>query len=205
MKNKVLMLLMAVLFVIPQLFSQEVKKQKNNESDEPRKEFKYTISACPFGIAFGIFSINVERLVSDNHGQVFRVDYENVPKTYTNADIESNGWAFIYNYRYHFKPEMNSIFVGAYSRYRFFNGTGTIDGEEFDFKLPDFTLGLNLGKRWAWNSGLTATVAFGYGYSWMSRSLDDSTPEKEQAIDDWEKAYDFASPFYGEVSIGYSF
>ena len=205
MKNKILMILMAVLIVVPQLFAQKEEKQSSNNSDEPRKEFKYAINACPFGIAFGIFSVNFERLVSDHMGQVFRVDYENIPKTYTNADIESSGWSFIYNYRYHIKPEMNSIFVGAFGRYRFYNGTGIIDGEKFDFKLPDFTLGLNLGKRWTWNSGFTATVAFGYGYSWKSRSLDDSTPEKEQAIDDWEKAYDFVNPFYGEISFGYSF
>ncbi|WP_430935488.1 DUF3575 domain-containing protein [Saccharicrinis sp. 156] len=172
---------------------------------EARKETRHAFNACPFGVAFGIVSANYEYLLKPNHGIMVRFDYEGIPKTYSDANIDANGKAVVLNYRYHITAGMKGWFAGAYGRYRWYNGEGKIDNTNFDFELPDFTFGLNAGKRWVWECGLTATAAFGYGVSWKDRNVHNSTPQVEAAIDVFEEKYDFINPFMGELSIGYTF
>jgi hypothetical protein len=167
--------------------------------------FKHSISACPVAVAFGIYSINYEFLHHQKHGFVARFDYEAIPKTYTDAAIESSGYSFILNYRYHFNKQMNSYFVGAYGRYRQFDGEGTLNQTPFNFTMPDVSAGINAGKKWVWNSGFTLTFALGYGFSNEDWSSTPNTNEVNTMVKDFRKAYDFIDPFYGEFSIGYSF
>jgi len=134
-----------------------------------------------------------------------RIEYEDVPKTYTDASIESNGWVYSLNYRRHLSGGMNSVFLGAYSRYRIYRGSGTLELNKFNFKLPSLTLGLNAGKRWVWNSGFNITVSAGYGINFDNRQATPSNNSIESALDQFEEDYDFISPFYGEISIGYAF
>lgn len=180
-------------------------QQAADNTTEKRQSFKHAFNMCPGGIALGIFSVNYEQLIKPNHGLMVRFDYEAIPRTYSDADIESQGFAGIVNYRYHLKGEMNSLFLGAYGRFRVYKGEGNLEGSGFDFSIPETTLGLNAGKRWAWNSGFTMTFALGYGISFQDRKVDNSTPAIESAIDQFEKGYDFIDPFLGEFSIGYTF
>lgn len=163
------------------------------------------LNMCPGGIALGIFSANYERLLKPNHGIVFRADYELVPKTYSDAKIDANGKAFIVNYRYHFSGEMNSLFVGAFSRYRIYKGEGSLESIPFDFSIPEVTIGANAGKRWVWNNGFTMTFALGYGHFMGKTKVDESSPDIDHAIDTFKKEYDFLNGFLGEFSIGYAF
>lgn len=195
---------MGILFSISMSFSGVAQKLDKNDSIKV-SQYRHSINMCPLAVAFGIYSANFEYMVKSNHGIVLRGDYEAIPKTYSDANIEPYGYSFILNYRYHFKPQMNSLFAGAYTRYRVFKGEGTMEGTDFDFERPDFTIGLNAGKRWVWSSGFNITFALGYGYSWHSREANPGTPEIEDAIDVFENEYDFMNPFYGEFSIGYSF
>jgi hypothetical protein len=171
----------------------------------PDREFKHALNICPIAPVFGIYALNYEYLFSSKNGMVGRIEYEDVPKTYTDASIESNGWAFSLNYRRHFSGRMDSFFLGAYSRYRVYNGNGTLESEKFDFELPSITLGLNAGKRWVWSKGFNITVSAGYGVSFDDRQVTPSSNAIESALDQLENDYDFISPFYGEVSIGYAF
>lgn len=174
-------------------------------SNVASKTFRHALNICPIAPAFGIYAVNYEYLFNPKHGILARIEYEDVPKTYTDASIESNGWAYSLNYRRHLSGEMNSIFLGAYSRYRKYNGSGTLESNKFDFKLPSFTLGLNAGKRWVWNSGFNITFSLGYGISMDERESTPSDSSIESILDKFEKEYDFISPFYGELSIGYAF
>ena len=168
-------------------------------------EFKHSISACPVAVAFGIYSVNYEFLYQKKHGFVARFDYEAIPKTYTEARIESSGYSFILNYRYHFNKQMNSYFAGAYGRYRQFNGEGKINETNFDFSMPDVSFGINAGKKWVWKSGFTLTFAIGYGFSNEDWNSNPNTQDVNEMIKDFRSDYDFIDPFYGEFSIGYSF
>lgn len=114
---------------------------------------------------------------------IVRVEYEDVPKSYTDANIESNGMAYYLNYRRHFSGEMNSIFVGAYARYRNYNGSGEIESKKFDFKLPSVTVGLNAGKRWVWNSEFNVIFSVGYGFIEKIREATPSNTLIESSLD----------------------
>ncbi len=193
-----------VLFAFSIFLSGTVTGQ-DDETGSRRNEFKHALNVCPIAPVFGIYAVNYEYLFSSKNGMVARIEYEDVPKTYTDASIESNGWAFSLNYRRHLSGEMKSFFLGAYSRYRIYKGNGTLESENFDFELPSITLGLNGGKRWVWNSGFNITVSAGYGISFDDRQATPSNNAIEAALDQLEKDYDFISPFYGEISIGYAF
>lgn len=203
---KVFIISMTALLIFFSL-SANAQQTLDQEADSLRFDpsIRQSINMCPLGMAFGIFSANYEYLLTPHHGLVARVDYEAVPKTYSAANIDPSGMAFILNYRYHLKGAMESCFVGAYSRYRVYKGEGNLEGTKFDFTMPDFTLGLNAGKRWIWDSGFNITFALGYGYSWKSRTADPDLPGVNEAIDVFENGYDFINPFYGEFSIGYAF
>jgi len=134
-----------------------------------------------------------------------RFDYEAVPKSYTDANIESSGVAFILNYRYHFSGQLGSTFVGAYSRYKIYTGNGTLNAQDFDFNLNHFTLGVNAGKRWVWNSGFNITFQLGYGIATDNRTATPSNANIESTLNLFEKKYDFIDPFFGELSIGWAF
>lgn len=193
-KNQVIKVLLVLILGINTSMSQEKSELK-----------RHAINFCPGGIAFGIFSANYEYLVTPKNGIVARFDYEAIPKTYTSANIESNGKAFILNYRRHFSENMNSFYAGAYTRFRVYKGEGNINSQEFDFKIPEVTVGLNVGKRWVFKSGFNINLSFGYGVSFQNKKLSIDNNEVSSSVDSWEDSYDFIDPFLGEFSIGYSF
>jgi hypothetical protein len=193
------------LFLSGNIFAQKAEKSWKTDTTRSGKEIRNAINVCPGGIAFGILSANYERLLKPNHGMVIRADYDIIPKTYSDANIEAWGMAFILNYRYHIGGGLESFYVGAYARYREYKGTGTQEGSAFDFSIPDMTAGINAGKRWIWKSGFTMNLAFGYGFMTSQRNIDPENPYNEAAVNVFEEQYDFMSPFYGEFSIGYAF
>ena len=206
MKNiTVLFLFTFCVFPTGNIVAQTQEITSETENPERRSEFKHAINMCPGGIIFGFYSVNYQYLFRPNHAMVIRFDYEDVPQTYTDASIESSGKAIILNYRYHFSGEMNSIYLGVYSRYRVFTGDGTLEAVDFDFNLTEVTFGLNAGKRWVWNNGFNINFALGYGVSTSERVADPSTPAIESVLDEWENSYEFLDPFLGEFSIGYAF
>ena len=161
---------------------------------------------CPGGIVFGIYSVNYEYLAGQNHGLVARLDYESVSETLSdNTIIKANGYGFTFNYRWHFSGNMESFYIGSYARYKVYNGDGTNGATKFDFTLQEYTLGLNAGKRWVWNSGINVNCAFGYGISKLNKETDPSNSSNDSTLDKFIDDYTFIDPFYGEISVGYAF
>ncbi|MCB2208271.1 MAG: DUF3575 domain-containing protein [Bacteroidetes bacterium] len=205
-RNLVLSIIFLMFFFVSgKIHAQKEEKSWKTDTTRSGKQIRNAVNVCPGGIAFGIFSANYERLLKPNHGLVFRADYENIPKAYSDANIEAYGMAFILNYRYHIGGGLESFYAGAYARYRVYNGTGNQEGSIFDFSIPEVTVGLNVGRRWIWKSGFTLNLAFGYGYMESWRNIDTENPYNEAAVNVFEEQYDFMSPFYGEFSIGYAF
>ena len=134
-----------------------------------------------------------------------RFEYESIPKSYTEASIESSGVAFSLNYRWHISGEMKSIFLGTYARYRTYDGNGTLELAKFDFNKSELALGLNAGKRWVWNSGFNVTISLGYGFSFDNREANPTNMSIESVLNTYEDEYDFSGPLLGELSIGYAF
>ena len=184
-------------------------KAQMNTSDSTNlsnhKEFRQAINFCPVALAFGIYSMNYERLISDHHGVLLRADYEAVPQSYSDANINASGKAGIVNYRYHVKGGLKSCFVGAFSRYRVYDGDGEIDGTSFDFTLSEVTVGANIGKRWILKNGLNCTFAVGYGLLMDNQSTSSSATNVNESIQQFKNEYDLYNGFFGEFSIGYAF
>ncbi len=177
----------------------------STKSYSRRSEFKHAINICPIAPIFGFYSINYEYLISPKNGIIARFDYEDIPQTYTAASIESSGIGFTLNYRRHFSGEMNSLFLGAYTRYRNYKGKGELESEKLDLDIQSYSFGLNAGKRWAWNSGFNIVFSLGYGIDINTRKANPTDDSIEAIVDQFEEDYDFMSPFYGEFSIGYAF
>lgn len=195
---------LSIIFSI--FMGSSLSAQKLSGADSLKvSQFRHAINFCPVAIAFGFYSVNYEYMLKPSHGLVFRGDYEAITKAFSEGDIDPYGYSFILNYRYHLKPAMSSFFVGAYGRYRVYEGEGELEGSDFEFERPDFTIGLNAGKRWAWKSGFNITFALGYGYSWDDLEVTPNSPAAKDAVNKFLDDYDFASPFYGEFSIGYAF
>jgi len=180
-----------------------------NDSDSMdisnKKEFKQSINFCPGAIAFGVFTINYERLLSEHHGLMIRADYESVPKSYSDANINTNGKAAILNYRYHLQGGLNSWFIGAFSRYRVYNGDGALNGSAFDFKLSEVTVGVNAGKRWVFNNGININAALGYGLFMDDQTQSDSSADVLESINEFKDNYSMYNGLFMEFSLGYAF
>lgn len=207
MKNTILLI---VLFITCNFMSNSINAQlitgkTNGDSTYIPDSRKHSLNFCPAGLPFGIFSANYEYLLDSKHGLVVRGDYEMIPQTYSDADIEPFGYSFTVNYRRHFTGEMSSPFVGVYARHRVFQGKGKYENTPFDFRRSDWSYGFVSGKKWVWQNGLNVTFAWGYGFSVDRREVSISNPLIEAAIDEFEEEYDFMSPLTAEISIGYTF
>jgi Protein of unknown function (DUF3575) len=187
------------------LFAQEIESSPLTDLSSSNLNVNNSINMCPGGIIFGIYSFNFEHLFVERHGVVVRLDFESVSESFSDDKIDANGYGIILNYRYHFSGALESMFLGSFARYRVYKGTGNTAAEEFDFTLPEFTFGLNAGKRWVWNSGFNITLAFGYGFANNSKETEPDNVSYKNTLNKFENEYDFLGPFYGEFSLGYAF
>jgi len=201
----ILKVLTICIFISSNAVAQVEEDSSLSKSNSPRSEFKHAINICPIAPIFGFYSINYEYLLSPKNGIIARFDYEDVPKTYTDASIESSGIGFTLNYRRHFSGEMNSLFLGAYTRYRIYKGSGELDLEKIDLTLQSFSIGLNAGKRWTWDNGFNIVFSLGYGIDINNSETNPNDGSFDHIVDQFKQEYEFMSPFYGEFSIGYAF
>ena len=185
--------------------AQDQKPESAESPDSTIKEFSNSINFCPVALAFKFYSINYYHLFEQKHGIELRLDYESNSDSYSDNPVDIKGYGVILNYRYHFAESMESIFLGSYVRYRIYNGVGNADGTDFDFDIKEFTVGLNVGKRWVWDFGLNLTFTVGYGISSEEKTVTPSTKEVSNTIDAFQNEYAFIGPFFGEFSIGYTF
>ena len=203
--KRILLIVICCIFFTGNAVAQDIDRSSIKEAESSDMEFRHALNMCPVAVVFGIYAANYEYIFAPRHGIVIRYEYESIPKKYTDANIESSGMAFVLNYRLHRKEDLKSAYLGAFARYRIYNGNGSIESQDFDFTRKDVTLGLNVGKRWIWNNGFNINFMLGYGYSIDDRNADPSSNSIEASIDDFENDYDFLGSFLGEFSIGYAF
>ena len=160
-KKRFSIILLALLLLS---FSASIYAQDKDSTNSFSKDFSNSINMCPVALAFNFYSMNFEHLFDGTHGLVARFDYESISDTYSDNPIELSGYGFILNYRYHFSGQMESIFLGSYARYRIYDGNGKAGATDFDMSITESSFGLNLGKRWVWNSGFNVLFSMGYGF-----------------------------------------
>ena len=82
----------------------------------------------------------------------------------------------------------------------------TVNGQSFDMSVSAASLTANIGRRWAWDSGLNVTLRFGFGRAIYDISSTSTDPDVQEAIDVVDKLLN-ALPVTldGELSIGWIF
>ena len=164
----------------------------------------YALNFCPLGVpAYNLYAVNFEIFVAPQHGFNMRLDYAPM----SDNDIDITDKAMILNYRWYVGASLDSIFVGAYTRYRINSGTGSTAVTSFDYDSTELTVGLNAGKRWVWKNGFNIVILAGYGFSDFKETISQQNEVINQALDAFKDDNNlfFDNPFYGEFSIGYAF
>jgi len=186
--------------------AQNMKSDSTVVSDT--REFKQAVNFCPIAVFFGIYSANYERLINKHHGLMIRGDYESIPNSFYDGRLNVSGKAAIVNYRYHINGGLKSLFLGAFARYRVYNGDIVSELNSVpknDFKLSEVTIGANVGKRFIFKYGINLNLVLGYGIFMDKMELDNSSSTNIDAVHSFQKDYDLYNGMYGEVSIGYAF
>lgn len=146
-----------------------------------------------------------EKTYEQRHGLAVRIEYAPM----SDSGITATGQGILLNYRLHYSPSMESVFMGPYLRYRKVSGSGVVAGTAFDFTIPEFTVGLNFGKRWVWQNGVDVVMAIGYGKVLGSNTetLSSSSAAINAALTTFKNNNSafINAPLYGEFSIGYVF
>lgn len=179
-----------------------------NSSLNAQDDRKQAINICALAIPWmHMYVLNYEFLYHTHHGLAARIEY--VPNM-KGADTKGTALAGVLNYRWHFSPKLGGFFVGSYARYRYVYGSGVADVANYEFKVPEFNLGLNGGYRWVSKIGFNIVLSAGYGYSFVEDRLTPSNQEVVNKFNTFKKANDtnsalFGSPYYAEFSIGYVF
>lgn len=164
----------------------------------------HALNFCPLGVpVYNLYAVNFEYFMTPQHGFDLRLDYAPL----SDNDIDITDKAMIINYRWYVNKSFNSIFAGAYTRYRINSGSGTASGTRFDYDSKELTLGLNIGKRWLWKNGFNVVVLAGYGFSHFEETVKHGNEAVDSAVDTFkdDNSLFFDNPFYGEFSIGYAF
>lgn len=149
------------------------------------------------------YIVNYEHLFARRHGFAARIEHAPL----SDSTMSSTGNAFVLNYRWHFTKGMESIFLGPYVRYKLVTGSGYAGGTAFEFNLPEWNVGINVGKRWVWKNGFNVLLAAGYGKSWTNETVTPTNAAIDSTYDTFKKNNPnfINAPGYGEFSIGYVF
>jgi hypothetical protein len=165
---------------------------------------KQALNICALAIPLlNQYIVNYEYLYGQRHGLAARVEYAPM----SDDAISSTGKAVVLNYRWHFSKSMESIFAGPYARYREIIGTGSVGGAAFNFTIPEWTIGVNVGKRWVWRNGFNVVLSAGLGVSTRTETVNPTNAAIDSAITTLKTDHPtyFNTPSYGEFSIGYVF
>lgn len=146
-----------------------------------------------------------EKTFEKRHGLAVRLEYTPL----SDSTISATGHGVLLNYRFHFSQTMESVFMGPYLRYRKVSGSGVVSGTAFEFTIPEYTVGLNIGKRWVWQNGFDVVLAIGYGKVVGSNaetvSISNSPINSALVAFKNNNPTFINAPHYGEFSIGYVF
>ncbi len=206
--------LATVLLSLPVLTSTALAQAPAEPPTPPLLEVRQTaltkensVNLSPLGILSGSYGLNYERLLNGYHGLIVEGNFS----SFSDSDSSSSSFGGALGYRFHWRGNQNSGFLGLNVGY--YNGTGTgsvstNSGQErtFDVDTSVASITANIGKRWAWDSGLNITFRIGAGKGYYDITTDSDDPDAQKAV----KAVDdlltvFPIAFDGELSVGYIF
>lgn len=162
-----------------------------------------SINVSPLGIiGGGYYAANYERLLPGGHGLLAEAGYGRA----SDASSSSSTGAATLGYRWHWRGRQNSGFVGVSLGYVRGSAEWTDDNSAIDLTVSQLGVTANIGKRWAWDSGLNITFRIGGGYGKWKVSSDSTDPDVQAAVDDVEDVLAFIPiALDSELSVGYAF
>ncbi len=165
-----------------------------------------SLNISPLGVLSGSYGLTYERLLQGHHGIIVEGNYASA----SGSDASSSSAGATIGYRYHWRGNQDSGFVGLNLGYYDGSGTATVESggmsTTFDMDTKVTTLTANIGRRWAWDSGLNVTFRIGLGqgnYDITTKSDDPDAQKAVELVDDLLTLFPVA--FDGELSMGYIF
>jgi hypothetical protein len=194
----------ATLLISASAYAQDAKDTGEVPPEAPVAKVN-SVNASPLGMLVGSYSINYERMFGP-HGLLVEGSYASS----SDGDTSSNSMGGVLGYRWHWNGTQNSWFTGV--NLGFATGTGdavvTSGGtsETFNVDTTAVTGTVNIGRRWAWDSGFNITFRIGAGYGNYDVTTDSDDPLAQDAVelvDDLLTILPVA--FDGELSVGWVF
>lgn len=169
-------------------------------------EKENSVNVSPLGLMVGSYSINYERLFNGYHGVLAEVDFASA----SSDDSSSKSFGGNIGYRFHWRGKQDSGFVGLNVGYAQGSGEGSITSgstmKTFNVDTSVKRITANVGRRWAWDSGLNVTFRIGAGRGDYKVTTDSDDPDAQEVVNDIDDLLTFLPvAFDGELSVGYMF
>lgn len=167
---------------------------------------KNSVNVSPLGLLVGSYGVNYERLLDGHHGLLVEGNFAS--SSSSNASNSSFGGTL--GYRYHWSGGQDSGFVGLNLSYSSGSSEAVVTTDDgmtsFDLDTTATTITANVGRRWAWDSGLNVTLRFGLGKGDYDVSTDSEDPDAQEAVELVDDLLEFLPlAVDGELSVGYAF
>ncbi len=174
--------------------------------EDSTEERANSVNLSPLGVLFGSYTLNYERLFEGTHGLLAEASLSSAG----DEDTSSLSYGGTVGYRWHWSDRQNSGFLGLNAGYGVGSGTVevTSNGEtaSYDLDIQSFSVVPNVGKRWAWASGLNLTIRGGIGYGNHTVSTSSDDEDAQDAADTLQGILEFLPVAVdAEVSIGWTF
>lgn len=165
-----------------------------------------SVNLSPLGLLSGSYGLNYERLIGGYHGVLVEGNFSHS----SGDNASSNSVGGTVGYRFHWRGSQNSGFVGLNLGYFKGSGEGSITNngmmKTFDVDTTVSSITANIGKRWAWDSGLNVTFRIGAGKGNYDVSTDSEDPDAQEVVKNVDDLLAFLPvAFDGELSLGYVF
>ena len=165
-----------------------------------------SVNLSPLGILSGSYGLNYERLIGGYHGVLVEGNFSSS----SGDDASSSSLGGTLGYRFHWRGNQDSGFVGLNLGYQTGSGEATITSgdtmKKFDVETTVSSVTANIGRRWAWDSGLNITFRIGAGKGNYDVTTDSDDPDAQEAVKLVDDLLAFLPvAFDGELSLGYVF
>lgn len=165
-----------------------------------------SVNLSPIGAFSGSYGINYERLISGYHGVLVEGNFGRA----SGDGASSSSFGGTVGYRFHWRGSQDSGFVGLNLGYFKGSGEGSVTlgdtKKTFDVETTVSSITANIGKRWAWDSGLNVTFRIGAGKGNYDVTTDSKDPDAQKVVKTVDDLLAFLPvAFDGELSLGYVF
>ncbi|MFB6341827.1 hypothetical protein ACE1ET_08890 [Saccharicrinis sp. FJH62] len=196
--EKRLLLLISVVFI-------SINSPAQYWKTRDQSQLKNSVNIGLNGFYTSSLYINYGRMIWPNHEIVIGIPLISVP------DYPEKG--FFLNYRYHFKPKINSLFAGLFYNYSqidgivnysTYNGDILTSSHDYPHVTSNRSFGVNVGKKWVTKPGICFTARIGYGFNRFKSEWSEGYPDVE-FMNDTDNTMNVLGHIDFELSVGYAF